>query len=143
MLKRIWKALLQLFDRKERRKTSATQAETPPGLPDENRRIRLLTSGLKPYRRTTPEIKRKEVADFGEAYRFWIRLCGTHAFTCGYRGGHLVYKATLQEAAGTLELIDRKVRKDTVATIRISGSVAHGLTKEIRFILSNEKKTEQ
>lgn len=167
MLKRIWKALLRLFGRVERKKDNCIQTEVeiasgenvvaetdtvktddgntvemPVEALDYDRRIELLTSGLKPYRRRTPEIRKKEVAGFGEAYRFWLRMCGTHIFTCERQGGYLIYRATLQEADRILELTDMRGRKGMVATVRICGRIPEGQVKEIKFIVLN-KKNEQ
>jgi len=117
--------------------------ETAGGMPemdDENRRISMLTAGLKTYGSRKPDARRIYVDSFVDAYRFWIRLCGQHGFSCRYHGGHVDYTAVTKDKT-TMCLTDGTRRDDTVATLNICGAAYRGKVREIKFIL-NEKQTE-
>lgn len=163
MLKRIWNVILSLFRRRKRQEQEEktpfveidrSDTEAPestdavpegsadagvPALTGDDRRIALLTSGLKPYRRRMPEVRRVEVDGFTDAYRFWLRLCGRHSFSCKCSGGHVRYNATTGGKPGTMELTDKTGSSDTVAVLRIGGTASGGQVREIRFIVSNKK----
>ena len=169
MLKRIWRAFLALFRRRKQdnrpgegadnavegvpeagRPSEEGKAEEGPdadgGVPKavspEMRRLALLTSGLKPCRHDRPQVRRMEVGGFGEAYRFWVRLCGQAGFSSVCSGGHMRCVAHLDGQGGTLEFADKtSCCHDRVAVIRINAPVPEGQAKEIVFIVSN-KKTE-
>lgn len=158
MLKRIWNALLSLFRKRKppqappdtwesgtgySRHAEAAPDESADEYPfvstDDDRRVALLTSRLKPYRRRRPEVRKMEVEDFTEAYRFWQRMCGPRGFTYRCSGGHFRYRTTMHGATGTMELTDKTGRDSVVAVLRIGGIVPGGQVKEIKFIVSNHK----
>lgn len=136
MLRKIWKAVLSLFRRQAEKKNEDEETQLVC------RRITLLTSGLKPYRRRTPEVKRMKVESFTDAYRFLLMLCDKPDFFFHPKGGHLFYMVILPGNAGTLELTD-KVRgadKSVVAILRLDIPACRSEVKEIRFIVNNPKK---
>lgn len=136
MLRKIWKAVLSLFRRQ------AETKEEDEATTHICRRIALLTAGLKPYRRRTPEVKRIKVESFTDAYRFLLMLCDKPDFSFHRRRGHLLYVVILPGNAGTLELTD-KVRgadKSVVAILRLDIPACRSEVKEIRFIVNNPKK---
>lgn len=145
MFGKIRKAVGSLFRRQEKtggQEETDGQEETR----DENklicRRIDLLTAGLKPYRRRTPQVKRMKVESFTDAYRFLLMLCDKPDFSFHRKGGHLFYVVILPGNAGTLELTD-KVRgwdKTAVAILKLHIPACRSEVKEIRFIVNNSKK---
>lgn len=106
------------------------------------RRITLLTSGLKPYRRRMPGVKCMKVDGFTDAYRFMLMLCGKPDFSLKRRGRHFLYVVILPGNAGTLELTDkiRGADKRVAAILRLNISAYNCEVKEIRFIVTNSKK---
>lgn len=95
-----------------------------------------LTDGMRPYRKRNPYVKCEKVSGFGEAYRFWLRLCAGRKFTLVEVAGHIRY--TLRSAAGKVEMTDGTGNKDIVAVIRFDVPQLEGCVKEIKFM--NEKK---
>lgn len=145
MFRKIWQTVLSWFRRRKKpeRVSSATQTPTVEAVesPEADkevahalRRILLLTSGLKPYRHSTPSVRRMEVDGFTDAYRFMLRLCGSSDFSMGWKGGHILYTATLSGNAGRLELSDKPcgVNRRVVAVLKLDTPAIE--VKEIRFI---------
>lgn len=135
MLRKIWKAVLSLFRRQEETKGGDEVTEFIC------RRIALLISPLKPYRRRTPEVKRMKVESFTDAYRFLLMLCGKPDFSFHRKGGHLFYMVILPGNAGTLELTDKVCGwdKSVVAILKLDILTCRSEVKEIRFIVNNSK----
>lgn len=167
MFRKIYEAVLSLFrrrkkaEKKEEEVASAATAENLPASEESlcaedgteagvwdreisllRRRVTLLTSGLKPYRRRMPEVKCMKVDGFTDAYRFMLMLCGKPDFSLRRRGRHFLYVVILPGNAGTLELTD-KVRgtdKRVAAVLRLNIPACRCEVKEIRFIVTNSKK---
>ena len=163
MLKRIWRAFLALFRwRKQDNRPDEGTDNAGEGVPEaeqpseedkakggvsgavfpEMRRLALLTSGLKSCRHDRSQVRRMEVGGFGEAYRFWVRLCGQAGFSSVCSGGHIRCVAHLDGQRGTLEFADKtSCCHGRVAVIRINAPVPEGQAKEIVFIVSNKKQS--
>lgn len=107
------------------------------------RRIQLLTSGLRPFRRRIPSVRCLPVSGFPDAYRFLIRLGGCSGLTVFRAGGSLRCRTVLPDGAGTLELIERSRISDrrivAVLYLRLSGSVCP--VTEIRFVVRSPGRT--
>lgn len=166
MFRKIYKVILSLFRRQkrtEKKKEEIALAATAESLPGSEeslceddsaeadvwnkeisllpRRITLLTSGLKPYRRRMPGVKCMKVDGFTDAYHFMLMLCGKLDFLLKRRGRHFLYVVILPRNAGTLQLTDkiRGADKRVAAILRLNIPAYNCEVKEIRFIVTNSK----
>lgn len=144
MLRDIWSTVLSWFQwrKKPEGASDVTQTVNTGELPEAThalRHILLLTSKLKPYRRRTPSVRYMEVDGFNDAYRFMLKLCGSSDLSMDWKGGHILYTATLPGDAGTLELSDKPcgINRQVVAVLKLNVPVIE--MKEIRFINKQKK----
>lgn len=147
MLKKIWRAILALFQGKKRgipERNAASGGEGAVSVPvpsaPEMRRLTLLASELRPYSRRMPGIRKMKVGGFTDAYRFWVRLCGQCGFSCICSAGGVRY------VSGPSVLFEFTCKPSThgkvLAVIRVNAPVPDGQVKEIRFIVTDKKRIE-
>lgn len=108
------------------------------------RRILLLVSDLKPYRRRNPSVRCLSVSGFFDAYRFLLRLGGCDGLTVCRVGGSLRYRTVLPDAAGTLELIGQTLVSDRriVAVLHLDLPGSGCPVTEIRFFVRRKNRFE-
>jgi len=88
-----------------------------------------------------PSVRRIRVGCFADAYRFWLRLCGRHSFSCKCSGGHVHYTAVMEDKT-TVCLTDKTGLCGTVAVLSIRAPASGEHVKEIKFIVKDKKQTE-
>lgn len=121
---------------------SLSEAGASPSESASLRRILLLTSGLKPYRRRMPSVRCLTVSGFPEAYRFLLRLGGCNGLSVYRAGGSLRYRTVLPDASGRLELVDRTPVSDRriIAVLYLDLPGSGCPVTEIRFLVCPSEK---
>lgn len=132
MFKGIIRGISSLF-RVFRKKKAKKEEELKPINP-EVRRIALMVSQLKVYKRRNVDVRELKVSTFSDAQRFLLRLCDSKHISHCISGGNIKYRVQLPNGLGNIFLTDR-VRKSNPSVIARMTIDIPTLNPQIREIL--------
>lgn len=134
MFKGIIRGIASLF--RVFRKREAKKEEKQIPLHPEIRRVALLVSQLKVYKRRNADVRELKVSAFSDAQRFLLRLCDSKCISHCISGGNIKYRVQLPNGLGNIFLTDRVRKSNTsvVARMIIDIPTLNPKIREILFV---------
>jgi len=132
MFKGIIRGIASLF--RVFRKREAKKEEKQIPLHPEIRRVALLVSQLKVYKRRNADVRELKVSAFSDAQRFLLRLCDSKCISHCISGGNIKSRVQLPNGLGNIFLTDRVRKSNTSVVARMIIDIPT-LNPQIREIL--------
>jgi len=132
MFKGIIRGIASLFQVFRKREAKKEEKQIP--LHPEIRRVALLVSQLKVYKRRNADVRELKVSAFSDAQRILLRLCDSKCISHCISGGNIKYRVQLPNGLGNIFLTDRVRKSNTSVVARIIIDIPT-LNPQIREIL--------
>lgn len=132
MFKGIIRGISSLF--RVFRKREAKKEENQSPIHPEVRRVALMVSQLKVYKRRNADVRELKVLTFSDAQRFLLRLCDNKRISHCISGGNIKYRVQLPDGLGNIYLTGRVRKSNTSVVARMTIDIPT-LTPQIREIL--------
>ena len=116
------------------RKKKAKKEENQKPINPEVRRIALMVSQLKVYKRRNVDVRELKVSAFSDAQRFLLRLCDSKHISHCISRGNIKYRVELPNGLGNIFLTDRVRKSNTSVVARMTIDIPT-LNPQIREIL--------